>query len=54
MAPGNPTYADAYAAVHAGHKLFSGKGEIAGYRLSPELPTLSAVGAGVVVFKREL
>jgi len=52
MAPGNPTYADAYAAVHAGHKLYSGKGEVAGYHLSPELPTLSAVGAGVVVYKR--
>ncbi len=54
MNPGNPTYVDAYAAVHAGHKLFSGKGEVAGYHLSPELPTLSAVGAGVVVYKREM
>ncbi len=47
---GNPTYVDAYAAVHAGHKLFSGAGRVVGYELSPELPAMSAVGAGVVVF----
>jgi len=50
MGPGNPTYVDAYAAVHAGHKLFSGQGRVVGYQLSPELQTMSAVGAGVVAF----
>ena len=51
MNPGNPTYADAYAAVHAGHKLFHGEGRVVGYELSPELPTMSAVGAGVVAYQ---
>lgn len=50
IGPENPTYVDAYAAVHAGHKLFSGKGQVVGYELSPELPTMSAVGAGVVAY----
>ena len=50
MSPGNPTYIDAYAAVHAGHKLFQGAGRVVGYELSPELPTMSAVGAGVVAY----
>ncbi len=50
MGPGNPTYVDAYAAVHAGHKLFGGQGRVVGYQLSPELQTMSAVGAGVVAF----
>jgi len=47
---GNPTYVDAYAAVHAGSKLFRGQGRIVAYELSPELPTMSAVGAGVVAY----
>ena len=51
MGPGNPTYVDAYAAVHAGHKLFRGEGRVVGYELSPELPTMSAVGAGVVAYR---
>ena len=50
---GNPTYVDAYAAVHAGHRLFAGRGAVLGYALSPEIPTLSAVGAGVIAFSAD-
>ncbi|WP_457638290.1 AmmeMemoRadiSam system protein B [Oceanithermus sp.] len=50
MDSGNPTYVDAYAAVHAGSKLFAGQGKVVGYQLSPELAAMSAVGAGVVAF----
>ena len=44
----NPTYVDALGAALAASRVIEGEGRILAYRLSPEVETLSAVGAGTV------
>jgi len=44
----NDTYIDALGAAQAASRVIVGEGRVLAYRLSPELETLSAVGAGAV------
>ncbi len=44
----NATYIDAMGAAQAASRVVEGEGKVLTYRLSPELETLSAVGAGMV------
>ena len=49
--PKNPTGIDAYATVHALKAVLRGTGEVVAYRFSAEVETLSAVGAGAVLYR---
>ena len=44
----NATFVDALGAAQAASRVVAGEGRVLAYRLSPELETLSAVGAGTV------
>ncbi len=46
----NPTYIDALGAALAASRTIEGEGKVLAYRLSPEVETLSAVGAGAVAW----